>query len=154
MIALSWNCRELENSWIVQYLYFLVEDKWPKLVFLTETKIDSKQMEIIRKRLGFGVGSLVLLWRNCDNAKILSYSQYHIFAQVVDNQVNAKWLMTGFYGYPETYQRPNLWNVLREIRPNDQLSWMEVISMKSSSTMKRLVVSREVRDLCRIFGWI
>jgi exonuclease III len=78
MIIFSWNCRGLGNPWAVRDLCRLVKDKKPDLVFLMETKLRSKKMEIVRNKMGFSnmfvvdcigrSGGLGLLWR--DEAKV------------------------------------------------------------------------------------
>lgn len=70
------------------------------------------RLDSVRLRLGFmgclGVnvvgrkGGLALMWRNAEDAEILSYSQHHISARIEDTMENCSWVLTGFYGEPET----------------------------------------------------
>lgn len=46
MKLLSWNCRELGNSRSVQDLSNLVKGKSPKVVFLIETMIKTKEWRV------------------------------------------------------------------------------------------------------------
>jgi exonuclease III len=53
MNILSWNCRGLGNPWTIRDLCQLTKEKNPSLVFLMETKLRRKKMELIRCKLGF-----------------------------------------------------------------------------------------------------
>ena len=83
MNSLCWNCRGIGNPRTV----FVLRDymrRWnPKLVFLSETKIKSRRMEIVKYRLGFSNGLIVpsrgrrgglsLLWSRDTNLEIKSF---------------------------------------------------------------------------------
>ena len=74
MNILSWNCRGLGNLEAVLALHNLVKTQEPKVLFLMETKLDSKKMEGIRVKLRFKFcfsvpslgrsGGLALLWND------------------------------------------------------------------------------------------
>jgi exonuclease III len=51
MNILSWNCRGLGNPWTIRDLCQLTKEKNPNLVFLMETKLRRKKMELIRCKL-------------------------------------------------------------------------------------------------------
>ncbi|KAA3484968.1 BEACH domain-containing lvsC [Gossypium australe] len=46
---ISWNVHGLGNPWAVRRLQFLLKQHNPDMVFLMETKVDSKRMERIRR---------------------------------------------------------------------------------------------------------
>ena len=54
MNLLLWNCRGLENPRSIRDLCRLVKEKKPKMVFLTETKLQACRMETIKCQMGFG----------------------------------------------------------------------------------------------------
>jgi exonuclease III len=99
MIILSWNCWGLGNPRTVQVLNRMVRTKKPNLVFLIETKLNSKKMEAIRIKLGFDAifmvdsisksGGLALMW-NLDNVvQIQNYSRWNINV-VIETDSTAK----------------------------------------------------------------
>ena len=122
MNSLCWNCRGIGNPWIV----FVLRDymrRWnPKLVFLSETKIKSRRMEIVKYRLGFSNGLIVpsrgrrgglaLLWSRDTNLEIKSFSDHHIDAVITESSNGFLWRFTGFYGHPETHLREESWKLL------------------------------------------
>lgn len=79
------------------------------MVFLTETRSDSRYIDFVKSSIGFangiGVGSrgrgggIALLWNACTEVKILSYSKFHIDSYVGDS-LNF-WRLTGMYGRPK-----------------------------------------------------
>lgn len=106
------------------------------MVFLCETKIEVRRLEMVKRRLGFqgcvGVnligrkGGLALLWRNPNVVEVFNFSQNHISAWVTTSLGNGKWLFTGFYGEPETLRRSGLWNLLRSFRPSHLVPWLVI----------------------------
>ena len=53
MNILSWNCWGLGNPTTVLALHNLVKVQGPKVLFLMETKLDGKKMEVLRVELRF-----------------------------------------------------------------------------------------------------
>lgn len=94
-------------------------------VFLIETKVRRKQVELIRTQLGFeglfcvensGLGGgLALFWRDKDVATLLGYSQNYIDV-VVSLPGKAQYRLTCFYGYPERARRQQSWELLRYLK--------------------------------------
>ncbi|OMO57673.1 reverse transcriptase [Corchorus capsularis] len=68
-------------------------------------------------------GGLALLWIKDLPIYVLSYSQYHIDAQI-GVSLNDSWRFTGFYGRPETQLRMESWNLLRRLNTRSQLPWL------------------------------
>ena len=74
MNILSWNCWGLGNPTTVLSLQNLVKVQGPKVLFLMETKLDGKKMEVLRVELHFkfcftvlsqgSSGGLALLWND------------------------------------------------------------------------------------------
>lgn len=64
-------------------------------------------------RHGFG-GGLALLWDGSISLRIKSYSNFHIDAEVLNND-GLRCRITGFYGHPEVGLRPNTWAFLRRL---------------------------------------
>ena len=90
MNLICWNYRGLGNPRTVQKLANLVNRYNPLVLFLSETKRKSGEMEWLRSRWGFEnclavdsvgrSGGLALLWRQKAFLEILSYSNQHIDA--------------------------------------------------------------------------
>ncbi|GLT93868.1 hypothetical protein SLE2022_116380 [Rubroshorea leprosula] len=84
MSFFCWNCRGLGNPRAVRSLMELVRLKKPIVVFLSETLLDKKGMEHVRRRLGFQncftvarvgrSGGLAMLWHSTVKLSLLSYS--------------------------------------------------------------------------------
>jgi exonuclease III len=114
MILLSRNCRGLGNLRTVRALQSLVKKQGPGVLFLMETKLDSRDMESIRVLLRFNnlfvvpshgrSGGLAMLWRTKVGLEIHNYSRHHIDCGVCDND-GKEWRLTGFYGHPEFQKR-------------------------------------------------
>ncbi|GLT94950.1 hypothetical protein SLE2022_126590 [Rubroshorea leprosula] len=133
MNLFCWNCRGLGNPRAVRSLIELVRIKQPTVVFLSETLLDKRGMERIRRRLGFKhcfvvdkVGrsrGLALLWHGDTKLSLLSYSTNHIDMEV--NGLDAEqWRFTGFYGYPERNNRRQSWALLRNLASRSTLPWL------------------------------
>lgn len=68
----------------------------------------------------------------------MNYSQRHINAWIMDEEVDKKWLLTCYYGQPETAKRKESWNLLKSFKPQEQDGWCIVgISIKSLLTLKK-----------------
>ncbi|KAG2693827.1 hypothetical protein I3760_08G113600, partial [Carya illinoinensis] len=116
MILLSWNSRGLGNQRGVQAPSDLVREEGPKVLFLQETRLQDKEMEKIKYKLGYDnclavnsegrSGGLALLWKNDVNLDIRHYSMSHIHASIQDSSTDyAPWYFTGVYGQPEASRR-------------------------------------------------
>jgi hypothetical protein len=116
MKCFSLNCRGLGNQETVHELHGLVKSERPKIVFLMETRLPVRSLEFIRVRLGmtgcFGVdrhgygGGLALLWDASASLSFKSYSNFHIDAEVLDEE-GLLWRISGFYGHLEVALRNN-----------------------------------------------
>ena len=92
--AISWNCRGLGNPLTVEALQKVVLEKDPTLVFLMETKMDTMEMDGIKRKVerkqGLVVPSikrasgLALLWKTSMQVDVLTYSLQHINAIVTE----------------------------------------------------------------------
>ncbi|XP_028106254.1 uncharacterized protein LOC114305372 [Camellia sinensis] len=134
MNVLCWNCRGLGNPQTVQSLQFLLKTEAPGLVFLMETKLDSKRMDGIRRKLGLVggfyvnrvglAGGLALLWPAGIQVNVQSYSVGHIDAFVEAGLGDHTWRFTGFYGNPDTLLRKDSWALLRRLAGCFQMPWL------------------------------
>lgn len=96
----------------------------PQLVFLSETKLQSMQMDTIRSKLNFdscfavdssGRGrGLAMLWNFEICVHIKSFSKHHIDAeQQMGNEKQMR--CTEVYGHPEMQQKKHTWTLLRRL---------------------------------------
>ena len=103
------------------------------MVFLMETKLNNKKLELIRIKLGFkntfGVdsvgksGGLALLWHGECNIEVQNFSRRHINTIVLLNGGNP-WKWTGFYGHPDTNRKEESWSLLRKLSELQSEAWM------------------------------
>lgn len=104
-IGLPWTIRALSELLRVNNLM---------VVFLSETKVGLRRIEVLKERLvmnGIRVeasgrsGGLALLWYKKITVSIQSYSLNHIDAIVNPDDSTAPWWFTGFYGEPDSANR-------------------------------------------------
>ncbi|KAF5481578.1 hypothetical protein F2P56_002218 [Juglans regia] len=110
----------------------MAEKSKPNIVFIMETKLNNKKCDRIRRRLRcdgcFGVeavgkgGGLALLWNDEVQLEIVNYSQRHINAWIGGKE-ESQWLLTCFYGPPETVKRKEAWSLLKSMKPNGNEGW-------------------------------
>ena len=135
MNILSWNCRGLGNLEAVLTLHNLVKTQEPKVLFLMETKLDSKRMEGIRVKLRFKLcfsvpslgrsGDLAMLSNDPVGLSIQNFSQNHIDSHVQIND-SIIWRFTGFYGHPEGDRKKESWALLDQLHSIDTLPWLSM----------------------------
>ena len=131
---ISWNCRGLGNPLTVEALQKVVLEKDPTLVFLMETKMDTMEMDGVKRKVerkqGLVVPSikrasgLALLWKTSMQVDVLTYSLQHINAIVTEEQGRKKWRFIGFYGHLETRKREESWNLLESLNLRSDLPWI------------------------------
>jgi hypothetical protein len=102
------------------------------VVFLSETKMNSKAIDRLKWSLGFrhGVavdskeksGDLALLWRDRVEVTVRPWCQYYIDAKI--KWGDTEWRFTGIYGEPRKELRQKTWDVLRYLRGQDSLPWL------------------------------
>ena len=68
-------------------------------------------------------GGLCLLWSDCIEVDLLTYSQEHIDVKIKDRNT-AVWRFTGFYGHPDQAQRKHYWTLLRRLAGMYDLPWL------------------------------
>ncbi|KAF5468931.1 hypothetical protein F2P56_013039 [Juglans regia] len=134
MSCLSWNCQGLGNPWTVRELHLLVKNNVPNFVFLMETKCRRNKVERIKKLLNMensfiadckGLsGGLAFLWKAEMDAVLESYTQHHISLKVKNSLDGKTWILTGFYGDPITAKRQGSWQLLRRLKPANDLGWL------------------------------
>lgn len=86
MSLLSWNCRGIGNHCIVHELLFLIKEKDPSVLFLSEMRLDNIGVENLRVTLKFAGafcvfrmytgGGLAMLSDRVD-LKLNTYSRNH-----------------------------------------------------------------------------
>ncbi|XP_074342276.1 uncharacterized protein LOC141679766 [Apium graveolens] len=132
MNVLSWNCRGVGRPRKVQFLFNIVRQEQPYLVFLCETIAVKSKLEYVQNKLGYeGLfvvdpvgrsGGIALLWKEKEQVDILGFSQHHIDARVKgDNTI--EWRLTGVYGEPDRLQRHKTWDLLRNLARDANLPW-------------------------------
>jgi hypothetical protein len=105
----------------------------PDVLFLSETKHDTKWMEWWRWKLEMpnmvardsdgASGGLALLWRNGIDLTVKSLSKYHIDA-VIKGEDGISWWFTWIYGESKNDEKEKTWEIMRELKGKMDLPWM------------------------------
>ncbi|XVE88624.1 hypothetical protein DITRI_Ditri19aG0084600 [Diplodiscus trichospermus] len=65
-----------------------------------------------------------MLWR--EEVSLLSFSSNHIDMEVDEGSVGDRWLVTEFYGNPETSRRAESWSLLQRLGSINDLPWLRL----------------------------
>ena len=147
MTLLSWNSRGLGNLRTVKALEKVIKKEEPTIVFLMETKLNTKWMKNVQERCklkhGFIVpgndksSGLALLWKEDTIVDVQTFSQTHIDV-VVDGGVGVgKWHLTGFYGNPDTRKRLESWSKLKHLKGTSTLSWLTMRDFNELTSLSK-----------------
>ncbi|XP_021770761.1 uncharacterized protein LOC110734950 [Chenopodium quinoa] len=134
---LSWNCRGLGSAYAVNAFKRIVITEHPQLIFLSETRLKSFDMERVKVKLGFENffvvscegegrkrrGGLAILWRPVFDITIQSFSLNHIDIGVI-SEVDEEWRFTGIYGYPEEENKTKTGALLEKLAGIDDKPWV------------------------------
>ncbi|KAJ8763443.1 hypothetical protein K2173_002326 [Erythroxylum novogranatense] len=117
MSILSWNYREAGNPSAIRALRELVRSYRPVILFLMETKVHGRRMEVLRSQLSFahcfsvdsiGIGGgLSIFWSTDIQLHVSSYSSNFIDCEIRSD--GTQWRLTGFYGFPDRTRRRLPW---------------------------------------------
>ena len=110
-----------------------------------ETKLHWKNIRRVKEKIGFVFGLMVpksekcsglaMLWKKEVKLEIMGYAGNFIDAIVIDETLNFKWRITGFYGCSEVQKRKESWDQLKALNRRFQLPWLcfgdfnEILSM-------------------------
>lgn len=131
MSCLSWNYCGLGHQRTVQVLMDLGKSKNPSFIFLMKTLYCRDKLEAIKVKLGYeGLfvvdkvgrsGGLAFFWKSKYKVNLLKYGRNFINIAIEELGLG-KWRATSFYGFPESYRRRDLWNLLRSLASFSKLS--------------------------------
>ncbi|KAL5835447.1 hypothetical protein ACOSQ4_014944 [Xanthoceras sorbifolium] len=133
MKILCWNVQGLGNPRAFRALRNVVQNEKPLLIFLSETRIDSRNANRIKCGLSFQCcfsvdrsglgGGLMLLWRDSVDVSVQSFTKGHIdsFVRGTDG---SHWRFTGFYGDPNAACRSHSWSLLHRLAGLSNLPWL------------------------------
>jgi len=95
-----------------------------------ETMLDALALELVRSRCGFTnglclpskgrLGGLGFWWRDVE-VHIKAYSSNFVYGEVLDNTGNPSWAAVGIYGWPETVNKHQTWNLMRALKNSTSL---------------------------------
>lgn len=95
------------------------------MVFLMETMVEDKKLEIVRSRCGFdsglcfssvgNSGGLGFWWRDREIC-LVSYSNHHIMVKVLEADESRFWFACGIYGWADRSQNFQTWDLMRSLR--------------------------------------
>ncbi|KAK4411568.1 hypothetical protein Sango_0229800 [Sesamum angolense] len=116
-----WNYHGITGPWIVRSIGDLIRNHCPDLVFLTETKCLSSQIDTLKRKFDlYSVnvdscqrsGGLALLWNKSIKVQLQSLYQYHIGISIKLTSDEEWWRFTGFYEEPKISKRDISWTFL------------------------------------------
>ncbi|XP_073353634.1 uncharacterized protein [Aegilops tauschii subsp. strangulata] len=127
------NCRGLGNGPTVRGLLDLQKQVDPDMLFLSETKMNSKNMERFKRMLGMDQmlirncegksGGLALLWKKGVRVELQNFSRLHIDV-VINEKDGFKWRFTGIYGEPASDKKHTTWRLLSVLNQQMNLPWL------------------------------
>ncbi|KAL5579343.1 hypothetical protein UlMin_011785 [Ulmus minor] len=133
MKLLVWNVQGIGNPWTSNSLLSLVKTYDPDILFLLESKLDSRNVLFLRNKLGFcddysvsrvGLsGGLILMWKANCVVNVCSSSNFFIDAWISSTDI-LPWRFSGFYGNPDSKQRVHSWELLRRLRYAHSGAWL------------------------------
>lgn len=98
MILIEWNCRGLGNTHTVRVLRDLIRYHKPDLLFLSETLVDSNEVEALPSKFGFPIffsvgrqgrgGGLAVFWKHNMQCTAVDSSQNHVDLNIRERQNN------------------------------------------------------------------
>ncbi|KAA3490114.1 reverse transcriptase [Gossypium australe] len=171
MKSLSWNVRGLGSPRAVRRLRHLIKQQNPRMVFLMETKLDKKRMEMARKSCGLvnGIeieaewtrGGLCLAWKDDIEVTLKIFSKWHIDVLVKEDGIQEEWQFTGLYGSPYLRDQNLVWNLLRRLNQECNYPWLvagdfnEIMySFEKSGGLprdqRRMEVFRDILEECQL----
>ena len=120
-----------------------------KILFFTETKLTTIEMEPIQRELNFHSmsvvpsrrrsGGLALLWKNDVLLNTQTVSPNHIDAYV-SYPVQVQWRLTGIYGHPKDHRNCETCHLMRHLNGYTSLPWLCIGDlMRYCPPMKRMV---------------
>src|ERR1044072_6397447 len=137
MRILSWNCRGLGSLQADRAMRRLIADENPDVVFLMETRRTDQEMLSLRRNDFFSnifhvcctrrnrhpVGGLCLFWKKDLNITIIQYSLNHILFTVEMPCSNSKMQCLAIYGFPESQNKTQTWNLVKSFTPDVSVPW-------------------------------
>lgn len=137
MKGLFWNYCGLGSPQTINSLKSIIQIESPIFVFLSETKMKSWELEMIKKQIkmdnGFAIscigegtsrkGGLALLWRNEAQMEIIDGS-LNFIDSYVQFLGGVKWRLTRIYGCPEEEKRSITCDILRMLNAWDKGHWI------------------------------
>ncbi|XP_010694404.1 uncharacterized protein LOC104907208 [Beta vulgaris subsp. vulgaris] len=133
MKILSWNCRGLGNPRTVNTFRSWCWRDRPNIVFLMETMIDKQALEKVKQKCGFvngicldsvGLSGGMGLWWNDVNVTVRSFSMHHVAVDVCDDNDDVLWRAVGVYGWPDTANKHQTWQLMRRLCAGDDTPMM------------------------------
>jgi hypothetical protein len=129
MIICGQNYRGLGNSPTVRSLLELKRVEDPDVLFLFETKLDEREMDLFRWKLGLvnmcvvkpkgRSRGLAAFWRKDLILSLRSFGRRHIDFDVEDGS-GEKWRLTGVYGESQSERKKETWKMLRTLGQQHQ----------------------------------
>ncbi|KAJ1283990.1 hypothetical protein BS78_03G170200 [Paspalum vaginatum] len=133
MNVITWNCQGLGNSHTVCELCGFVRLYHPKLVFLSETRINAVRARNLVWHLGLHslanscVGlscGLALFWDEGLNVMLLEQDEHFFDILIKESPDQDPWWVTFVYGEPRVENRRSMWDRLRGLNDRWDGPWL------------------------------
>ncbi|KAJ7965492.1 Ribonuclease H [Quillaja saponaria] len=136
MKLLAWNCHGIGIPRVVNALHKQCRLEGPNMIFLSETRLRSMEMERIKRRLQFQnrvwsycsgegrSGGVAVMCDDIMQVVLLSQSSNHIDFAIQDEHETAIWRGTGICGWPEEVNKHKTIDSLHRISLTSHLPWL------------------------------
>ena len=144
MRILSWNCRGAGRALTVRAIKALVRTEGPKVLFLSETKINSPKVNRLKISIGFAkflcvdnvgkAGGLALFWKHGVDLEVVFANQYVVAALIYSNPPENPWLLIATHGPPYLAKKRKFWELMEEIISGFSGHWCLLGDLNNIST--------------------
>lgn len=132
-VVIFWNCRGLGSPSSVNSLQSLVRKYSPEVLFLSETKSNSKEIQRLQNKLCFDksvcfeaqgrAGGLVVFWKEDVELNIIETHEHYVDMHIWENR-DLRWRMTCVYGWPEHNNKAKTWETINNLGQDNNLPWL------------------------------
>jgi len=147
MSLLCLNFQALGKAQVVTSLRCIFEGCKTSMAFLSKTKVTSSERgDLVNKLDDYdGVfvdcrghsGSLAMIWRKAVVVNLLSRAFNHINILVRWGQVEPEWRLTHLYGFPESYNKLKMCELILGLQSHTNLLWLVEATLRRSYSISR-----------------
>ncbi|WCJ39882.1 hypothetical protein M5689_020833 [Euphorbia peplus] len=134
MKILAWNVWGMGNPRSVRSLTRVVRKNCPSLVFISETRLQKKEVDNLRWRFTnfnfFSVdavgqlGGLMLMWCKEIDLAILGSCDHCIHFEILSSDGVMLWRGIVIYGWPQKGNKFKTWEMMRDLHQRENVLWV------------------------------